>query len=90
MQIPIQAGHEFWVTTEKEYAEAGTAEYMYVDYVSCLVLGAVLRADGPGQYRQGHLAWQADLRRRRYVHCRSVRCDVTNNNRNSVPPGRLD
>ena len=32
-QVPIPAGHEFWVTTDKQYAEACTAEYMYLDYV---------------------------------------------------------
>ena len=31
--MPIPAGHEFWVTTDKQYAEACTAEYMYLDYV---------------------------------------------------------
>jgi hypothetical protein len=32
--VKIEAGHEFWVTTNPEYAEKGSAEYMYVDYVS--------------------------------------------------------
>ncbi|WVO17326.1 pyruvate kinase [Cryptococcus depauperatus] len=32
--VPIPAGHEFWVTTDKAFAEAGTAEQIYVDYVT--------------------------------------------------------
>lgn len=33
-QVPIQAGHEFYVTTDAKYAEAGDAEQIYMDYVS--------------------------------------------------------
>ena len=36
--IKIDAGHEFWVTTDPAYAESGSAEYMYVDYVSTSIL----------------------------------------------------
>jgi pyruvate kinase len=33
-QVPINAGHEFYVTTDDQYASAGTAEQIYMDYVS--------------------------------------------------------
>ncbi|EIW70081.1 hypothetical protein TREMEDRAFT_38747 [Tremella mesenterica DSM 1558] len=32
--VPIPAGHEFWVTTDKQYAEACTAEYLFMDYAN--------------------------------------------------------
>ena len=33
--VKISAGHEFYVTTDKQYAEAGTKEQIFMDYVSC-------------------------------------------------------
>lgn len=32
--VKIPAGHEFYVTTDEAYAEKGTAEMIYMDYVS--------------------------------------------------------
>ncbi|OCF35871.1 pyruvate kinase [Kwoniella heveanensis CBS 569] len=32
--IPIPAGHEFWVTTDKSFAESGTEEQIYMDYAN--------------------------------------------------------
>ncbi|KAK8850612.1 pyruvate kinase [Kwoniella newhampshirensis] len=32
--IPINAGHEFWVTTDKAFAESGDAEQIYMDYTN--------------------------------------------------------
>ncbi|WVF67744.1 pyruvate kinase [Kwoniella sp. CBS 6097] len=32
--IPIPAGHEFWVTTDKSFAESGTEEQIYMDYTN--------------------------------------------------------
>ncbi|KAL7420866.1 Pyruvate kinase [Cryptotrichosporon argae] len=32
--VPIPAGHEFWVTTDKAFAESGSAEQIYMDYAN--------------------------------------------------------
>lgn len=32
--VPIKAGHEFWVTTEEAYNQSGTAEQIYMDYAN--------------------------------------------------------
>ncbi|WVQ95306.1 pyruvate kinase [Kwoniella sp. CBS 9459] len=32
--IPIPAGHEFWVTTDKSFAESGNEEQIYMDYTN--------------------------------------------------------
>ncbi|WVQ63599.1 pyruvate kinase [Kwoniella botswanensis] len=32
--VPIDAGHEFWVTTDKSFAESGSAEQIYMDYTN--------------------------------------------------------
>jgi pyruvate kinase len=36
LQVPIQAGHEFVITTDPAFAEAGTAEQIFMDYVGPL------------------------------------------------------
>ncbi|ORY31261.1 pyruvate kinase [Naematelia encephala] len=41
--VPIGAGHEFWVTTDKAYAEAGTSEYLYMDYAN------IVKVTAPGK-----------------------------------------
>ncbi|UOH80200.1 pyruvate kinase [Cryptococcus neoformans] len=41
--VPISAGHEFWVTTDKAYAEAGTAEQIYIDYTN------IVKVTAPGK-----------------------------------------
>ncbi|WVR08704.1 pyruvate kinase [Kwoniella sp. DSM 27419] len=33
-QVPINAGHEFWITTDKSHAESGTAECIFMDYAN--------------------------------------------------------
>ena len=33
-QVPIVAGHEFLISTDKKDAENGTADMIYMDYVS--------------------------------------------------------
>ncbi|WWC72697.1 pyruvate kinase [Kwoniella pini CBS 10737] len=32
--VPIDAGHEFWITTDKSFAESGTKEQIYMDYTN--------------------------------------------------------
>ncbi|EJT52353.1 pyruvate kinase [Trichosporon asahii var. asahii CBS 2479] len=32
--VPIPAGHEFWVTTDPAYKESGTADMIYMDYTN--------------------------------------------------------
>lgn len=32
--VPIEAGHEFYVTTDKAHAESGSKEMIFMDYVS--------------------------------------------------------
>lgn len=34
VQIPIPAGHEFYVTTDDQYAQACDDKFLYMDYVS--------------------------------------------------------
>ena len=63
--VPIPAGHEFYITTNKDFAESGTAEQIYMDYVRAATL-AICPILTPDQHRQGHRRWQAHLRRRRY------------------------
>ncbi|KAK1923235.1 pyruvate kinase [Papiliotrema laurentii] len=41
--IPIEAGHEFWVTVDPAYAEAGTAEQIYMDYTN------IVKVTAPGK-----------------------------------------
>ncbi|CAD6565311.1 MAG: Pyruvate kinase [Tremellales sp. Tagirdzhanova-0007] len=43
LDVAITAGHEFWVTTDKAYAEAGTAEYVYIDYAN------IVKVTAPGK-----------------------------------------
>lgn len=70
VKVPIPAGHEFWVTTDRAYAESGTKEYLYMDYVSFLPIS--IPASGAkamiAKHRQGDRSWQAYIRRRRYVN----------------------
>ena len=42
--IKINAGHEFWVTTDPAYAESGSAEYMFVDYAN------IVKVTAPGKF----------------------------------------
>jgi pyruvate kinase len=43
LQVPISAGHEFWVTTDKAFAESGSADQIFMDYVS-LTFGTQLNS----------------------------------------------
>jgi len=41
--VPIAAGHEFYVTTDKSFAESGSAEQIYMDYAN------IVKVTSPGK-----------------------------------------
>ncbi|WOO82084.1 Pyruvate kinase [Vanrija pseudolonga] len=41
--VPIPAGHEFWVTTDKAFAESGNADQIYMDYAN------IVKVTSPGK-----------------------------------------
>lgn len=41
--VPIPAGHELWITTDKSFAESGNGDQIYVDYPN------LVKVTGPGK-----------------------------------------